>query len=252
MIPLALLIGGLLSAAGAGANTIRQGQIDQARQHALDAERLRQKRFDQEAQAFNVQSQDRFKGFSGEEANKGQKLGDYLAKASVPVDDPNAVAGALMPTSSSDIVTREVGRANAAASDAIGKQAAALGDFRAFGDLLGEKSLSQARDAGNIAQIGGFKKGSAGVLPYELEAANSKGQALGLLADLLGGSGSVVTSASISGGGLGKMFGGAAAATPAVTGIGSDAVAAPLAARAPNAAAANAWTRFRRSHGMLA
>ena len=157
-----------------------------------------------------------------------------------------------MPASSSDIVTREIGKQEAGAGKFIGQQAAALGNLRAFGDLLGEKSASQARDAGSIAQVGGFKKGSAGVLPYELEAANSKGQALGLLADLLSGAGSVVTSGSIAGGGVGKMFGSAAAATPAVTGIGSDAVAAPLAARAPNAAAAAAWARLRRQRGMLA
>lgn len=212
MFPLAaLLISGLLSAASAGANSMRQGKIDNARKDAMNAERIRQKAYDQEATAFNTQSQDRFKDYGTEQTAKGKSLGDYFAKASAPTEDANADAGALMPTSSSDIVTREIGKQDANAGAFVGKQAAALGDLRAFGDLLGEKSTLQARDAGSIGQVGGFKKGSSAVLPYELEAANQKGAGLGILADLLGGAGSVVSSAGS--GGLGSMFGG----TPGLT-----------------------------------
>ncbi|AAL44650.1 hypothetical protein EN41_19925 [Agrobacterium tumefaciens] len=61
----------------------------------------------------------------------------------------------------------------------------ALGRLRAFGDVLGENSRLQARDASQIGQIGGFKRGSSNVMAYELDAANQKGNGLKLFGDAL-------------------------------------------------------------------
>jgi hypothetical protein len=89
------------------------------------------------------------------------------------------------------------------------QQGNALGNLRSFGDLLGGIGLQQARDAGYIGQIGGFKKGSAGVLDFELEDANHKGDGKKQLGDILGGLGQIGISA-----GLSKNIAPGAAGTP--------------------------------------
>jgi hypothetical protein len=80
------------------------------------------------------------------------------------------------------------------------QQGNALGDLRSFGDLLGGIGREQARDASEIGQINSFKRGSAEVLPFELEAANGKGKTAQLFGDVLGLGGSLAVGAGLSGG----------------------------------------------------
>lgn len=106
------------------------------------------------------------------------------------------------------------GKARAQTND----RAVRLADVRSFGDLLGDISRKQARDAGQIGQIGGFKAGSQGVLPLELDAAAQAGGKAKLLGDVLGGLGSIGLSAGLSGQ---NIFGlGGAGANVATQGAG--------------------------------
>lgn len=174
-------------------NTVAQGQAASARDDALAAERIRQSGYDKEAAALNVASQDRYQDFGTQQDKRSSELGDYF-KGQTTADaaaNQEAAAQQELPQSNSNIVQQEQARQLGKAREFSDQQGAALGNLRSFGDLLGSKSLLQARDAAKVGQIGGFKKGSSAVLPYELEAANSKGAGLKTFADLLGTAGSL-------------------------------------------------------------
>lgn len=110
-----------------------------------------------------------------------------------------------MPTSTSNIVVKEEAKQRDKARALTDQSGAALGELRAFGDVLGTISRDQARDAGAVGQIGGFKSGSSGVLPFELDEAGRAGDGMKLFGDILGGAGSVATGAGLSGGGLHQL-----------------------------------------------
>jgi hypothetical protein len=215
--PLALLLGSLASVGSVAANAAAANRINKARESTLAAERIRQGRLDQEAQALNASSQDRYQDFEGQQGEKAKSLGDYFAtaEASAPPDPgaANALAASVMPSGSNDVVTRELDKQLGRAKQFTDQQAGALGDLRSFGDLLGDTSRAQGRDASLVGQIGGFKRGSSNILPLELDAAQQKGGGLQLLGDILGGLGSIGINAGLTGG-LSGLGGGAAAAGP--------------------------------------
>jgi hypothetical protein len=213
------IAGVALSGVSAAMNSAAQSKIQSARDDAMAAERIRQKGFDQEAAALNETADNRYQNFEGQQADKSAELSDYFTGQEVP--QPSAEAA--IPTTASNITVQEVNKQRGQAKDFTDRTGNALGELRSFGDLLGDISRLQARDAGTIGQIGGFKKGSSSVLPYELEAANSKGNGLKLFGDILGGVGGIATSAGLSGG---SLFGGAAntAVSPGF-GVGSMAAA---------------------------
>lgn len=175
----------------------------------MAAERIRQGGLDKEAQALNAQSQDRYQNFEGQQDQRATQLADYFTGQEVA--EPSAEAA--VPTSSSNITVREEAKQRGKATDFTNRTGIALGNLRSFGDLLGDTSRLQARDASQIGQIGGFKRGSSNVLGYELDDANNKGSGMRLLGDLAGGFGGVALNAGLSGG---NLFGGGTGATPVV------------------------------------
>ncbi|MEC5291594.1 MULTISPECIES: hypothetical protein [unclassified Aurantimonas] len=186
-----------LSGASIAANAFGSSKAKKAQDAAMGAERERQRRYEDEALALNTQSQDRYQDFGGQQEQKATSLADYFQ--SEPIDAGDANVASAMPQSASNITVAEEGKQRSAARDFTNKQGAALGEVRSFGDLLGGISREQARDAGQIGQIGGFMRGSASVLPYELEAASKAGDGLKLFGDVLGGLGSIGTNAGLSG-----------------------------------------------------
>lgn len=194
-----IVIAGLaLSAGSAVANSVAAGDDARARDAVLAAERIRQHGYDQQAAAINQQSQDRYVGFAPQMADKAQTLGDYLSSRVAP--DPSAAVPSALPTSSSGVVNQERQKQTEKAQQYVDQQTGALGNLRSFGDLLGEISLQQGRDASQIGTIGGFKQGSSNIVPLELNQAGKAGDNWRLLADLLGGAGSVATGYGINGG----------------------------------------------------
>ncbi|MBZ9936642.1 hypothetical protein LB518_10075 [Mesorhizobium sp. BR1-1-16] len=184
------------------ANSVAQSKIENARNDALAAERIRQNGLDQEAQALNVKSQDRYQDFSGQQDQRGQQLGDYFQGQKVSQDAGNQAAAAeqaqgIMPAASG-ITVAENAKQSGKAKAFTDAQGAALGQLRAFGDLLGETGRGQARDASLIGQIGGFKKGSSAVLPYELDAASSAGDGAKMFGDILNLAGGFAVDAGLS------------------------------------------------------
>ncbi len=105
----------------------------------------------------------------------------------------------MLPSSTSSVVNQETAKKEGEAQQYVDQQAGALAKMRAFGDLLGEISTKQARDASQIGQIGGFKQASQNLVPLELDNAQHAGDGWGLLGDVLGGLSSVGVSAGING-----------------------------------------------------
>lgn len=197
-----------IAATGAGmvANSAAQSKVEKARKGAMEAERIRQKGFDQQTEALNLQARDRYSDFDDQMGEKAASLGDYFKDQNQAIPQEEGAPTETMPSASSNIVVQETKKQQGKAKDFSDQQGEALGELRSFGDVLGGISLKQARDAGQIATIGGFKRGSQAVLPYELEAANSKGGGLRMFADLLTAGGSLATGAGLSKGNY-NLFG---------------------------------------------
>lgn len=190
-----------------------------ARDDALAAERIRQSGFDKETQTLNDQSRDRYNDFEGQQDAKANELGQYFSGQQVDAGNQNAAATAetTVPQSGSSLTVREEAKQRGQARDFTDKTGAALGNLRAFGDVLGGISRGQARDASLIGQIGGFKQGSSNVLPLELDQANQAGSGLKLFGDVLGLGGSIGINKGLSG----KMA--PSVAGKAVAGVGAGA-----------------------------
>lgn len=196
----------------------------------MAAERIRQQGYQRETDAVNATAQNRYTDFGDKQAKTGKKLGDYFAQdngkpPAAPADGPTGD----LPSSASNVITQETSKQLGKAKAYTDNQGAALGQLRAFGDVLGDTSRLQARDAGTIGQIGGFERGSSNVLPFELEAANSKGSGLKMLGDILGGVGSMATGYGLShnvAGPAAAAASSASSATPTLSGITNSAVPA--------------------------
>lgn len=184
------------------ANTIAKNKIADARAGAMAAERIRQGGFDQEAQALNQQSQGRYEDFGEQQDEKASELGQYFTDQKIEAGADNASATQEMtaPQSGSEVTVREEAKQREKATAFTDQQGMALGNLRAFGDVVGDIGRKQARDAGQIGQIAGFKRGSSNVLPFELEAANGSAGGLQTFADVLGLGGSLAIGKGLSGG----------------------------------------------------
>lgn len=206
-----LAAGAIMTVASVVAKDSAASKVAKAREGAMDAERTRQRGFDSEAALLNDQSRDRYQGFGDQQAQKAQELSSFFAGQAQPLpQDANAATGAV--PSSSNITVKETQRQLGKAKKFGQQQDQAMSTLRAFGDLLGGISREQARDASQIGIIGGFKQGSQAMLPYELEAANSKGAGTRMFGDILGGLGSVAMGAGMGGaaGAAGSAAGGSA------------------------------------------
>ena len=208
----ATLTGLALTAGSTVVNTIAANKAASAREDVLAAERIRQGQLDREADALNVQSQDRYKNAEGQQQAKARDLSDFFTGPNT-AGEANDAAASVMPSDTSDITVREMQKQTNAAQDFTGQQAASLAALRSFGDMLGDNARLQARDASLIGQVGGFKRGSSGVTPLELDAASQKGAGLRFFGDLLGGAGSLATNYGLTRGGATPIFGAKAAAT---------------------------------------
>lgn len=182
------------TAGGVLANNAAQQQTDDARSGALAAERIRQQGLDQQSAALNTQSQDRYQDFQGQQDQRAKSLTEmFQTPAQLP---PGADA---MPASSSNLVVQAENDARGAARERTNQMGAALGNLRSFGDVLGQTSRLQGRDAALVGQVGNFKRGSSDVLGMELEAANSAGGDMRMLGDVLGGVGRIGVAAGLGG-----------------------------------------------------
>lgn len=204
-MPLPLAIPLLLGGLSMGANYIGNQKAQNATAGAMAAERRRQNKLDEESYALNAAARDRYQGAEGQIEDKSTELSDMYTEAlSQPATRPQAIA----PQSDSSVI-QNIDATTEAASRADGQdRARRLGEFRGFGDFMGETMRGQSRDAGQIGMLGGFKRGSQGVLPMELEGAATKGQGWMMLGDLLNmASGTLLNKSLMAPGAMGWMTG---------------------------------------------
>lgn len=196
----------LFMAGSIGANAMGARKADQALAHAQNAERLRQKKFDDESFGLNAASRERFDDVPADIETRGTDLAALFGEQSneAPVE-----AIATAPPTSSNIVMSRENDALARAKAQTDARAVNMGRLQSFGDLLGDASRGQGRDAGQLGLIGSMRRGSQAVLPLELQAAQGKGAGWRLLGDILGAGSSL----SMPGGMFGGMFGGAGMAS---------------------------------------
>lgn len=187
-----LTIAGMALTAGSTVmHTMAANKAAKARSDAISAERMRQNTLEQEANALNTASQDRYgPGYEKGREATAKQLGDVLGSQDIGSD--TAVGGvAEGPPDTSAVAVQESKKQQAAAKDYTAKQGQARGKLLSFGDYLGDTSRMQARDASLVGQIGGFMKDSSNQLPYELDAASHKGDSLNMFGDLLNLGGSL-------------------------------------------------------------
>jgi hypothetical protein len=207
MIP--LIIGAGATIGSSILNNAANSKVNKARNNVLGAERGRQAAFDAEADAVNKGARERYVDFSGQQDQRAQTLGDMFR--------PGAAAPGVMPVASSKIISDAI-TDRATAAKAFGdQQGEALGNLRAFGDVMGTIGRGQARDAGTIGDVlGGIGK-----------------------AALLAGLGGLAAPAAAAG------AGGAAAAGAGGFASGANTVASAFGSAAPFSTStlfANPWT----------
>lgn len=211
LLPLLFMLG------STAANTIGARKAENALAGAQAAERTRQKRFDDESFALNTAAQNRYTDMP---AKIDTQAGDLAEMFAAPAQEQPATPIITTPQSTSNIVTS---RENAAMDKARGEtdaRATSLGNLRAFGDILGDASRMQGRDAGQLGLIGSMRRGSQAVLPLELEAAQNKGRGFRLLGDILSAGGAMLGPGGMMAGGMGGRFAESALFNPLFGGKG--------------------------------
>ena len=190
-----------LTAGSTVANTIGANRAAKARDQALAAERIRQGGLDQEAMALNTEAQDQYQDFGAKQDETSSKLGEYFTEQKIENATGNAAAAGqmLVPQSGSAAVVREEGKQRAGADAFSDQQGAALGELRAFGDLIGSTGRENANTFGQIGQIGGFKRGSSNIVPLELDQASRAGDGARMIGDVLNLGGSFALSKGLGG-----------------------------------------------------
>jgi hypothetical protein len=177
LLPLLFTVGSV------AANTIGANKAQQALADAQAAERARQKKFDKESFALNDASRDRYSDMPAKIDTQAGNLAEMFA---APTQEQPAEPVITTPETTSNIVTSRENAAVAKAKGETDARATNLGNLRAFGDVLGDASRLQGRDAGQLGLIGSMRRGSQSILPLELEAAQNKGRGWRLLGDILG------------------------------------------------------------------
>jgi flagellar capping protein FliD len=195
-LPVLAIAGLAAMAGGAGLNYLGQQKADHALSHTFNKERSRQQEFEAEQNA-------KFQDSLNSTANVADPAAEAAAaarrtQALTAATKSVAAPGMFMPGSSSApaVVNAEATAAGKRADTRTSALAAALGSLGGMGDLMQANNIDIAHNSGDIAQIGGFKRGSLDVLQSEMDAAKRKGSTL----RTLGGLAQSIGQAMLSGG----------------------------------------------------
>lgn len=201
-----LTIAGIaLSAGSAVANNAAANRQARAQTASMAAERTRQRMLDDEARAVNEQARSRFEDIPAQQEAEVSRLQQVFAGDANRGAD---VIAAAMPSSDSNITVSDEAAKRADATGFSNQQGEALARMRSFADMFGGIGRGVAQDGSQIGMIGGFKRGSQGALPFELESASMKGAGLRTVADLMNAAGGVSLNAGLSGANFPGLGGG--------------------------------------------
>lgn len=208
-MPLPFLLPLLFTAGSLAANSIGARKRDNEIAGVLNAERQRQKQFDEESYALGDASRNRYNDVEGTVGAASNNLAEMF---NAPTNEAPTQAVAALPQSDSNLVVSSEAKARAGAKAETNKRATDLGALRGFGDALGGIGRLQGRDAGQLGLIGSMRRGSQAVLPQELDAAQTAGGGWMTLGNLLNVGAGLTGNAFLQGGGgglkIGPLFGG--------------------------------------------
>ena len=203
--------------AGTAASAAGQAKAQKAQDGAREAERIRQKGLQSESDALLGQSLSNASKESqdSQQANaEGERKAAYDAATAASRAPLEAVGSNLAGDQSANaLIASETAKASNNALGYAGQQGLSKAALQGFGDLQFNNALYNARQLQGQARVGDFMKGSAGVLPYEMEAASHKGDGLKTLGSALS------TAGSIAGMGAGAGWWGANTAAPATSSV---------------------------------
>lgn len=184
-----------LAAAGTAAQAAGQRKAQKAMSGAREAERIRQKGYQESSNAVLDKSMaGADKG--AQDSTEAEALASRKAASDAAVADvrrPIEATGANLAgdQTAAAVIDAEMARKGAAALGYAGQQGDAKAKLLSFQDLNFANAINNARSAQEQARIANFAKGSSDVLPIELEAASRKGQGLQTLGSALSAAGMV-------------------------------------------------------------
>lgn len=184
-----------LTVAGTAAQAAANNKSQKAMQGAREAERVRQKGH-QDASNAVLESSMAGADKSAQDAAEGKALAERKAgvdAAVASVRAPVEATGANLAgdqTANAVINSEQAAQASKALGYA-GQQGNAKAKLLSFSDLNFGNAIANARAQQDQARIANFAKGSADVLPYELENASHAGDGLKSLGSLLSTGGMV-------------------------------------------------------------
>lgn len=162
-------------------NKVAADKADRELAAVNTAERLRQKRLDDQAFAVNATAQDRLRDVGGQQQDRTAELGEMFREAAISAPEkpmPTLAASGSNVVNSATAAAKQENRAD------LDRRAAAMGDLRGLSDLFGDIRAAQMRDRGELGILNSFKSGSQSVLPLELDVASQAGAGQRALADL--------------------------------------------------------------------
>lgn len=185
-----------LTVAGTTAQAIASKQAKKAMQGATNAERIRQKGYEDQSQAALNESQ----SFASK-ASQDRRMAEAAAGRKAEYDQATAQAAPVAATgenlagdqSGNAVVASETAKRSSDATNSALQRGAAMANLQGFGDLQLGNALYNNRIGQRQAQLAGFMRGSADVLPLELQAASQKGKDLATLGQLLNAAGAITS-----------------------------------------------------------
>lgn len=170
-------------------------QADAVRQQQ-QAEIERQDRLQRQAEATADTARAGYEGAEDKRKAKADEAAAYIQSQS---QVPGASEAAALPPSTSQTVVQDAAGKRANAQGFLNQQAKAQGELRSLGDVLGRLALDQARTTHDVGLTQGFMRGSANVLPLQLDQAKRDNQP-GMLGDALRLGGQAATAYGLQGG----------------------------------------------------
>lgn len=192
-----------------------QRQAQRAQQGAIEAESVRQRGYQQEAQGYVDTAREGAARPQVENAT-ARAAGEREAANREAAAVPTAMGGYLPgQTAGPQVVRDEVDRQRGIAAAFTGQQAGARANLGGWTDALMGVRTGIGRAGEGVAQAASFGRGSAGVLGNELQAASQKGALMRGLGDATVAFGPLAATTN-----WGSVFGGAPAVTqkPNITG----------------------------------
>jgi hypothetical protein len=197
MVAPLLLAGGLAEIGSMGLNALAQGQIDAARNNAIQQELQRQSRWDSQISGLQDKNLAAYGGVPAAMPGRATQVADFYKATGGDLPSSGPTAGVMPPITNKAVAGQGAQQMNKVALF-NGQQNGALANLRSFGDVMGGAARTNAINNGVIAGIGSMKAGSSSILPLELQSANNAGNGLKSFADILGGLGKVGVSAGLA------------------------------------------------------